>query len=110
MFGGPSASPVRSGGPASVALVMSGISGIARLSISGQPEMMSAQGTSQRKGKAAMADDSDHSPAQAGETISHPSPATNPRREWHRPVITLMKLEGTLFSQGSGIDGPSSTP
>jgi len=72
--------------------------------------MMPAEQTSQRKGKAAMADESDRSLAQAGETISCPSPAANSRREWHRPVITLMKLEGTLFSQGSGIDGPSSTP
>ena len=72
--------------------------------------MMPAEQTSQRKGKAAMADDSDHSPAQAWETISCPLPATNARREWHRPVITRIKLEGTLFSQGSANDGPSSTP
>ena len=67
--------------------------------------MMPAQGTSQRKGKAAMADDSDHSLAQAGETISCPSPAPNSRPEWHRPVITRIKLEGTLFASGGGGDG-----
>ena len=71
--------------------------------------MMPAEQTSQRKGKAAMADESDHSLAQAGKTISCPSPAANSRREWHRPVITRIKLEGTLSGGGSGIDGPSST-
>ena len=51
-----------------------------------------------------MADDSDHSLAQAGETISCPSPATNSRPQWHRPVITRIKLEGTLAASGNGSD------
>ena len=69
--------------------------------------MMSAEETSQRKGKAAMAPDSDYSLAQAGDTIACPSPATNSRREWHRPVITRIKLEGTLSEPGSADDGGS---
>jgi hypothetical protein len=71
--------------------------------------MMPAEQTSQRKGTAAMADDPDHSLVLAGETISCPSPATNSCREWHRPVITRIKLEGTLNNKGSFIDGISST-
>jgi len=71
--------------------------------------MMPAEQTSQRKGKAAMADESDHSLAQAGKTISCPSPAANSRREWRRPVLTRIKLEGTLSGGGSFNDGPSST-
>jgi len=54
-----------------------------------------------------MADDSDHSLAQAGETISCPSPATNSRPQWHRPVITRIKLQGTLSGPGSLGDGVS---
>jgi hypothetical protein len=71
--------------------------------------MMLAEETSQQKGKAAMADDPDHSLAQAGEMISRPLPSANSRREWHRPVITRIKVDSTLSNTGSHSDGAAHT-